>query len=118
MNRIPAIALACLALVFCMTPLRAQVPDEAPAPQAKAGLIPLLDYVKRAKADDMQVSPTGKYLALTVPFEEGGTVLYVIDRISLELSATVRGGNNSVIDRFWWVNDTRLVASVAEQLGG
>src|SRR5690606_1921659 len=77
-----------------------------------------LDFVKRAEANEMQISPTGKYLAMTVPAEDGSTVLFVIDRISMKMSASVRGGSNSVIDRFWWVNDTRLVASVAEKLGG
>lgn len=118
MNRIVAGALTCLALATCATPLYAQAPTEAPAPKTQAGVIPLLDFVKNAEAAEMQISPTGNYLALTVPLEEGGTVLYVIDRASMKLSATVRGGNHSVIDRFWWVNDTRLVASVAEQLGG
>ncbi len=30
----------------------------------------------------------------------------------------MRAGGNHVIDDFWWVSDTRVVATVAEQLGG
>ena len=118
MNRILAIGLACLVAMSFVAPLWAQAPKDESAQQTEAGLIPMLEYIKRAKVSDMQISPTGKYLALTVPFQDGGTVLYVVDRVSLELSATVRGGNHSVIDRFWWVNDTRIVASIAEKLGG
>lgn len=116
MNRILVLGLACLAATtaFCTTPLHAQ----EPARPAQTGPVPLLDFVKRPEVAEMQISPTGQYLAMTVPLEDGSSVLYVVDRASMKPSATIRGGGNNVIDRFWWVNDTRLVASVAEQLGG
>ena len=126
MNRILVCGLTLLAIALGASPLHAQGPTQEPAKQpaqqpaqkAATAPIPLLDFVKRAEANEMQISPTGKYLALTVPSEDGSTVLFVVDRISMKMSASVRGGTNSVIDLFWWVNDTRLVASVAEKLGG
>lgn len=120
MNRVLVLGLACVAATaaFCTTPLHAQASAQEPAPPAQAGSVPLLDFVQRPEVDDMQISPTGQYLALTVPLEDGSSVLYVVDRASMKPSATIRGGGNNVIDRFWWVNDTRLVASVAEKLGG
>lgn len=119
MNRF-LVGLACTgAIAIGLTsPLRAETPAASPAQKAPQGQIPLLDFLKRPEVAEMQISPTGQYLALTVPLEDGSSVLHVVDRVSMKPSATVSGGARNVIDRFWWVNDTRLVASVAERLGG
>ena len=99
-----------LAMLFA-TPLQADT-------SSPAGPVSIEDLVKRPEVAAMQISPTGQYLAVAMPLEDGTSMLYVFDRTAGKQSAVIRGGSNNVIDRFWWVNDTRLVASVAEQLGG
>ncbi len=90
---------------------------EVPAPAASPAQIPIEDFVKKPDIEEMAISPGGQYLAVKVPFEDT-TVLFVIDRVKNQRTASIRAGANNVVDRFWWVNETRLVASVAEQLGG
>jgi len=89
----------------------------APAPADAKAPVAIEDFVKQPEFAEMQISPSGKYLAVKVPFEDT-TVVFVIDRESKQRTATIRAAGENVIDQFWWVNDTRLVASVAEQLGG
>ncbi|MCK9539998.1 alpha/beta hydrolase family protein [Dokdonella sp.] len=115
--------LACAMLAAAATfasPLHAAeaAPTEARAAQPAAAPVPLEDFIKRAEFSEMKISPEGTYLAVIMPLDEGASVLVVIERKTGKRTATVRGGANNVIDRFWWVNDDRLVASVAEQLGG
>lgn len=93
----------------------------APAAEAKApatsGPISIEDFVKKPEFEAMKISPDGKYLAVKMPFEDT-TVVFVIDRSTKQRTATIRAAGENVVDEFWWVNSTRLVASVAEQLGG
>ncbi len=89
----------------------------APAAPAANGPIPIEDFVKKPEFEAMAISPDGKYLAVKMPFEDT-TVVFVIDRTTKQRTATIRAGGENVIADFWWVNSTRLVASVAEQLGG
>lgn len=90
---------------------------QAPAPSVSPAQIPIEDFVRRPDIEEMAISPDGKYLAVKIPLEDT-TVLFVVDRASKQRTASIRAGGNNVVDRFWWVNETRLVASVAEQLGG
>lgn len=80
--------------------------------------IPLKDFLRRAEMDDMKLSPGGQYLAMTVPLEDGDNVLYVVDRKNLKPSATIRAAGNNIVHEFFWANDTRLIATAAEKLGG
>ncbi len=79
---------------------------------------PIADFLRRPEAGDVQISPGGQYLAMTVPLASGKTSLVIIDRKNLELTASVRGREQDDIDDFVWVNDTRVVASMAIRLGG
>lgn len=90
---------------------------QAPTPSVSPAQIPIEDFVRRPDIEEMAISPDGKYLAVKIPLEDT-TVLFVVDRASKQRTASIRAGGNNVVDRFWWVNETRLVASVAEQLGG
>ncbi|MCR6702342.1 MAG: hypothetical protein NVV68_14865 [Dokdonella sp.] len=80
--------------------------------------IPVADFVKRAEVQDIQLSPTGQYLAMTVPVEDGTTILIVIDRESMKPTGSIRAGGSNVIGGFWWANDTRVIATVAQKFGG
>ncbi|HUD42681.1 MAG TPA: S9 family peptidase [Dokdonella sp.] len=86
--------------------------DTAPPP------IPIADFVKRAEVQDIQLSPTGQHLAMTVPVEDGTTMLIVIDRESMKPTGSIRAGGSNMIGGFWWANDTRVIATVAQKFGG
>lgn len=106
------------ALLAAVSMLAAVAAIAAETPAVPPGPVSIEDLVRKPEIGEMSLSPGGKYLAMTIPYDDGTSILYVVDRVSKKNTATIRGGNHNVIDRFWWVNDTRLVASVAEQLGG
>ncbi|MBX3701196.1 MAG: S9 family peptidase [Dokdonella sp.] len=105
-----------LLLALLPVGLHAQQP-KAPAADAGKAVVALEDFIRHSDYSQMSISPDGKYLAAAIPFEET-TVVYVLDRANGKQTATIRAAGNNTIDQFWWVNDTRLVASIAEQLGG
>lgn len=90
-----------LGLMLC-TPAKAQVDVEA--------------YLKRDKYERMKISPTGEYLAVTAPLEDR-IALAVVRRSDKTITAKAIGGENSLIDNFWWANDERVVVAVARRLG-
>lgn len=112
--RMPWMSAVLLAAASVLARAAAAAADTPAAPPAQTSIE---DFVKKPEVGQMSISPGGRYLAMTIPYD-GTSILYVVDRIAKKNTATIRGGSDNVIDRFWWVNDTRLVASVAEQLGG
>ncbi|MEO8011420.1 MAG: hypothetical protein ABI650_07235, partial [Dokdonella sp.] len=52
---------------------------------------PIADFVKRAEAGDIRISPGGEYLATTVPLASGKTGLVIIDRKNMKVTASLRG---------------------------
>ncbi|ANB19121.1 S9 family peptidase [Dokdonella koreensis] len=100
-----------LSVLFLAVPA-ASFAEEAPPP------IPIGDFVKRPEVEQLQLSPTGKYLAMTVPLEDGRTGLYIVDRETIKPSASILASGNNVIDRFWWANNDRVVATLAQKFGG
>lgn len=73
-------------------------------------------YIKKDRFNAIKISPTGEFLAATVPFEDR-TVLAVLRRSDNKVTANFRLGKNTHVANFWWVNDERLVISVAEKFG-
>ena len=102
------------ALLHAQAP-KAETPTAAPA--AATGPMSIEDFVKLPSYTRMSVSPSGKYLAVKMPYEET-TIVAVIDRTTSQRTAAIHASGENVIDEFWWVNETRLVASVAEKFGG
>lgn len=86
-------------------------------PARASASIPIEDFVRLPEFSSMAISPGGRYLAVKMPYEDTAIVV-VIDRVENKRTATIRAAGQNVVDQYWWVNDTRLVASVAEQLGG
>lgn len=64
----------------------------------------------------IKLSPTGEYLAATVPRDDHSGLL-VLRRGTNEVTASFALGKNTHIDDFHWVNDKRLVLSIAEAFG-
>ena len=81
-------------------------------------VIPVETFFKRAEFEEMKISPGGEFVAVTVPLEDNKTILAVLDRASMKPKAAVPMRNSEMVDRFWWVNNTRLVVTVATKSGG
>ena len=73
-------------------------------------------FLKRDTYEDMKISPSGDYLAATVPLVDR-TVLVVLRRKDGVVTSKAMGGPRSEIDDFWWASDERIVVSIAERLG-
>jgi dipeptidyl aminopeptidase/acylaminoacyl peptidase len=91
-------------MVLCVvcTPAKAQVDLEA--------------YLRRDKYERIKISPTGEYFAVTVPLEDR-TALAIMRRSDKAITAKAIGGENSLVEDFWWANDERVVVAVARRLG-
>lgn len=81
-----------------------------------AHAVDVLNYVKKDKFEDIKLSPKGDYFAATVPLEDR-TVLVVIRRSDNQVTGHFALGQNSHVSGFRWVNDERLVISIAEKFG-
>lgn len=76
----------------------------------------LAPYLKSDQFERIKISPSGAYLALTMPLEDR-TVPGIVRRQDKVATAKVTGGVNSVVDDFWWASDERIVVSMAQRLG-
>ncbi len=86
------------------------------AQDASTATVDVAPYVRKDAYGDVKISPQGDYLAVTVPAEDR-TVLVVLRRADMKPTAKIEGGKDSVIYDFWWANNERLVASMAEKFG-
>ncbi len=73
-------------------------------------------FLRPDRFDSIKISPTGEFYALTAPLADR-TVLVVMRRSDKKLMAKVQGPAHSAIHQYWWVNDERLVVSMAERFG-
>jgi dipeptidyl aminopeptidase/acylaminoacyl peptidase len=73
-------------------------------------------FVRKDTYTEVKISPKGDYLAVTAPLEDR-TVLVVLRRSDMKPTAKIQGGKDSVVYDFWWANDERIVASMAEKYG-
>lgn len=89
------------------------------APLAKAvsndGL--LQKYAKPAQFLDIKISPDGKYFAATRRAEGGNIQLVVLESNGFKLVSQQHFTGQDSIDQFYWVNDKRLVLSLAREVG-
>ncbi len=104
--------IAVLAAFALSTPA---VAADAPA-AAHAGPPPLADFLKRDAFGTMKISPTGEYLAATVPLSDR-TSLVIFHRSDMKMTGHVTLPPKTHIAQFDWVNDTRIIFSIAEKEG-
>ena len=83
---------------------------------ASAAQIPVSDFFKHAKYQDIKISPDGRYLAATVPVADE-TRLAVIDREAMALKQVFTFGANRHVTEFHWVGDDRLIMRSAIKVG-
>lgn len=92
--------LACLALAVVACPAAAQVDLEP--------------FLRKDVYGNIRISPTGEYYATTVPLADR-TILAIIRRSDKAFTAKIGGGKDSDIAAFHWVNDHRVVVSLAQR---
>lgn len=73
-------------------------------------------FIKRDKFGEIRISPTGEYLATTVPLEDR-TIVTVIRRSDSRLMGKFVPTDNAHVGGIVWVSPTRLVMSMAEKDG-
>lgn len=83
---------------------------------AGAAEVALDDYLRRAEFNDIQLSPTGEYLAMTLPLE-GATAVAILRTDSMALVGNFRPPRNNHAATVDWVSDTRLLIGLAEKWG-
>lgn len=77
---------------------------------------PVVDFVEKPMVDAVSLSPTGAYVAMTIPRDDHSEFV-VLDRATMKPSASLKLKRDEYIGRYWWVNDERLVISLARRLG-
>ena len=76
----------------------------------------LAPYVRPDRYESIKISPDGRHLAVTAPLEDR-TVLVVLDRASREVVGGGMGAADSAVADYWWVDDERIVISMAQSFG-
>lgn len=106
-----------LALMMMMAVATTAVATVAAEPATPATPAPIEHYLKRSAFTSMKISPDGRYLAATVPLSDDSTGLVVIDHESMRTTAAMTLGERHHVDSFHWVNDERLLLTVAKMEG-
>ena len=81
-----------------------------------AGAVDVRGFVRKDNFNDIKISPTGEYLAATVPMQDR-TVLAVLRRSDNKLMGNFGLGKNTHVSGFVWVNPERVLISIAEKFG-
>lgn len=76
----------------------------------------LASFLKPNQFEQMKLSPTGQYIAASIPVE-GKTILVVLDRLSMTVTGHFNVEGKTHVKDFSWVNDNRLVISIAQRDG-
>ncbi len=86
----------------------------APMLVAAQNRIPLLTFFANDDIGAARLSPSGRYLAITVPSTSGRMVLAVVSVDSDKPPVVVASGPRVDIRSFEWVNDDRLIYNVVD----
>jgi len=78
--------------------------------------VPTTAFAKKPQYESAEISPTGKYLALTAPVGDQ-TALAVIELAQMKLTTALTFTSGDHVFEYWWVNPERVVASVARRYG-
>jgi len=73
-------------------------------------------FIAESSIRDIKISPTGEYFAMTVP-RDGQTGIMVMRRADRSIISTMRFTRDTHVADFWWVNNERILMSLAETFG-
>jgi acetyl esterase/lipase len=102
--------------VWCAALLGVAISQAQAQQPATVAAVDVDAFIKRDVYNDIKISPTGEFYAATVPLEDR-TVLVVIRRSDKAIATKVEVGEDTIVHEFWWVNDRRVMASIAEKRG-
>ena len=88
-----------------------------PATKTQSGLTPVDAFVKQDSFNDVRLSPTGEFYAVSVPLEDK-TLLVVLRRADLKQTGIFNMRGKMHAADFWWVNDDTIVIALGEKMGG
>ncbi len=109
--------LAALAALSLSAPAFAADPPAAAGQAAAAhGAPPMADFLKRDAFGTMKISPTGEYIAATVPLSDR-TSLIIFHRSDMKQTGHVTLPSKTHVIDFNWVNDKRILFSIGEKEG-
>ncbi len=80
------------------------------------GGVDVAAYVKRDAFGAIKISPTGDYLAASVPMEDR-TGLVILRRADGQRTAAFAMGKDTHVDGFVWISPERVMVSMAESFG-
>jgi dipeptidyl aminopeptidase/acylaminoacyl peptidase len=83
------------------------------ASTATAGAIPLTDFARHARYENVKISPRGDYLAAAA-MVKGKRVLSLI-RLADMKGVNIDAHDPDEVADFWWIEDHRIVYSIAER---
>lgn len=83
---------------------------------AVAGPHSLDDLLRKPQYESMSLSPTGEYVATRVPLDDR-TVLAVVRRSDMKVTASVDPGKDGFVDSSFWASNTLLLAAWSMRFG-
>ena len=83
---------------------------------AVAGPPSLDDVLRKPQYESMNLSPTGEYVATRVPLDDR-TVLAVVRRSDMKVTASVDPGKDGFVDSSFWASNTLLLAAWSMRFG-
>lgn len=89
---------------------------QTPAPAGQAP-VPLDAFVKQDSFNEIKLSPTGEYYAVSVPLGDR-TVLAILRRSDLKQTGLFAMRGKTHAADFWWVNDDTVLIAIGEKQGG
>ncbi|PZP79121.1 MAG: peptidase S9, partial [Stenotrophomonas maltophilia] len=81
-----------------------------------AGAVDLSQYVRQEAFTDIKISPTGEYVAATVPLEDA-TAIVVLRLKDKQMVGNFRPPDKNHAYEFDWVSDERLLIGLAQKWG-
>ncbi|MFN9966041.1 MAG: S9 family peptidase, partial [Lysobacteraceae bacterium] len=87
------------------------------APPARKAVPSVEDFLKRDSFGTLAISPTGEFLAATVPMEDR-TSLVIFRRADMSKTGHVTLPAKSHVSSFVWVNPTRILFTIGQTTGG
>lgn len=87
----------------------------ADTPTVATAQKPIADFVKQADFTDVQLSPSGKYIAtvISMPDNPHENAFAILDGKTGGIIRFIHSGKDALIANYFWANDERLVASLA-----
>lgn len=114
----PSMRLLFLTLSALVSSLSVLQPVEAaPTPENPALVKAIEALYKPNEFSDVRISPDGTYLAATIMLAEDRGALAILRRSDMKLTGTFKMSGRDIIDEFEWVNNERILLSIAESDG-